>query len=459
MESLANFVEDKLIDSLSFKLPSNASYVSNRRGCTFWPSGSNVYTTGSGTKLLKFNLVSEDWLDTSTVRVFFTLNNKEGDANKRLRPLTGPYGFFRRLRILCGGAVLEDFMDYNRTHHMFSALVADMVRDNEDIEGFGYSWDDRRPGVAVETYTDATLPGIAGNSSQVVSCILLSGIFNQEKMIPLRFAPLVIELELVSDATECIISPPVGVFDTSNTSTNWEINQCMINCDICTLDNALHNQYVSHLLEGKALPIKYDTFITQQQSVKGNQDISVNVSRAASLLKSVFITFFQSNQPATLVDGTNNPLFNKKLVNKQALEFSHPMAWLPSGYYDKNYELQWQIQLGSKLFPEYPVQSLSETFYQLRKTLSLPEYHQHSVSVDFNQYKKDKFIIAMNMEKVPEASFTGENTKAGQLLYIRVKPANSTSVLTSDKMFDSMFITLHAECTVEIRDVGCTVFD
>jgi hypothetical protein len=71
MESLANSVEDKLIDSLSFKLPSNASYVSNRRGCTFWPSGSNVYTTGSGTKLLKFNLVSEDWLDTSTVRVFF----------------------------------------------------------------------------------------------------------------------------------------------------------------------------------------------------------------------------------------------------------------------------------------------------------------------------------------------------------------------------------------------------
>ena len=61
-------------------------------------------------------------------------------------------------------------------------------------------------------------------------------------MIPLRFAPLVVELELVGDATECIVSPPVGVFDANNTSTNWEINQCMIKCDICTLDNALHNQ-------------------------------------------------------------------------------------------------------------------------------------------------------------------------------------------------------------------------
>ena len=72
-------------------------------------------------------------------------------------------------------------MDYNRTHEMFSVLMADMVRDNDDISGFGYRWDDRRPGVAVETYTDATLPGIAGNSSQVVSFKLMSGILNQEK--------------------------------------------------------------------------------------------------------------------------------------------------------------------------------------------------------------------------------------------------------------------------------------
>ena len=277
-------------------------------------------------------------------------------------------------------------------------------------------------------------------------------------MIPLKFAPLVIELELVSDATDCIVTPGINAtFTVDNTTSNWEINQCMIKCDICTLDNALHNQYVSHLLEGKALPIKYDTFITQQQSIKGMQDIAVNVSRAVSLLKSVFITFFQSNQPAT-ADG-DPQLFAKKLVNKQAIEFSHPMAWVMDGSYDKDLELQWQLQLGSKLYPEYPVQSLSESFYHLKKTLNLPEWHQHSISFNFNQYKKTKFILAMNFEKVPEASFTGENTKAGQLLYIRLKPANSTAILTQDRMFDSMFVTLHSEQTVELRDVGCTVFD
>ena len=43
VEAVANGVEDKLVDGLSFKLPSGASYVTNRRSCTFHPQGSNIY--------------------------------------------------------------------------------------------------------------------------------------------------------------------------------------------------------------------------------------------------------------------------------------------------------------------------------------------------------------------------------------------------------------------------------
>ena len=75
MESISNGVEDQLIDGLSFKLPPGSSYVTDRRKCTFWASGSNIYKPDSGTKVIRFLLTGEDgsWLDPSTIRVQFAL--------------------------------------------------------------------------------------------------------------------------------------------------------------------------------------------------------------------------------------------------------------------------------------------------------------------------------------------------------------------------------------------------
>jgi hypothetical protein len=69
MEALTNSSEDYLIDGLSFKLPPGSSYVLQRKGCTFWASGSNTYPV-SGTKVVRFVLAAEDscWLDPQSVR-------------------------------------------------------------------------------------------------------------------------------------------------------------------------------------------------------------------------------------------------------------------------------------------------------------------------------------------------------------------------------------------------------
>ena len=77
MEAITNASEDKLIDGLSFKLPPGSSYVLQRKLCTFWASGSNTYTP-TGTKVVRFQLGGEDnaWLDPSTVRFQFQINNK-----------------------------------------------------------------------------------------------------------------------------------------------------------------------------------------------------------------------------------------------------------------------------------------------------------------------------------------------------------------------------------------------
>ena len=127
METVINASEDVLIDSLSFKLGNSASYITDRKSCTFYATGSNIYKPESGTKVIKFQLNSNGWLDPSTVRINFNLVNNDTTTPpatiKYLRPLQGGHSFFRRMRISANGPLLEDF-DYNRTHQMFEMLTS-----------------------------------------------------------------------------------------------------------------------------------------------------------------------------------------------------------------------------------------------------------------------------------------------------------------------------------------------
>ena len=62
----------------------------------------------SGTKLIRIAINGDHWLDPSTFRVMFDVVNTDTDATHRLRPLLAPWAFFRRLRVLAGGQLVED---------------------------------------------------------------------------------------------------------------------------------------------------------------------------------------------------------------------------------------------------------------------------------------------------------------------------------------------------------------
>ena len=89
METIISGAEDVLIDALSFKLGNSTSYITDRKSITFRPSGSNIYKTTSGTKVIKFQLNPEGWLDPSTVVINFNLVNNDATATKFVRPLQG----------------------------------------------------------------------------------------------------------------------------------------------------------------------------------------------------------------------------------------------------------------------------------------------------------------------------------------------------------------------------------
>jgi len=139
--------------------------------------------------------------------------------------------------------------------------------------------------------------------------------------------------------------------------------------------------------------------------------------------------------------------------------------------YNPDKELEFQIQLGGKLYPEYPVKSISEAFCILKQTLNLPDWGLHSVGIDYTQYISKKNIFAMSFEKVPEASWTGTNTKTGQILLIKLNAVNTSpdgaagvpgvggAPATLGNIADLMFATLMTENILEVRDSGVSVYD
>lgn len=468
MEAITNASEDVLINNLSYKLRSGASYVTDRKSSTFWSVGSNAYTPVGGVKLIKFQLNGDDanWLDPSSVVFQFELVNTAAVpgtiGDNVLRPVGQPHLFFKRLRVLAGGQVVEDIQDFGRNMELLSSLENEFVRDNCDIQGFGSRYDSSN----LQLYNDfqvvdpttitvaellaaqrPLLPQIAPQKSKIVNFRPLCGLFSQNKYLPLKFVPITLEFELC-DQNDAIITPATytgnyaTIYTTANTTNLWQIQNCCIKADICSLDSSLNNEYISHMLSGKSLNIEYSTYISQQSSIVG-KSFAVQVIRAVSRLQRAFITFYADPTAA-------NP-FRKPFIT-----FHHPMS--ESLVYNPDKEVQIYLQLGSKLYPEYPCNNISECFYRLKEAMNLPEYHQHAISIKFKNYIDNKFIFGVSFEKVPDADWTGVNTKAGQILMINCKAMNETGI-TSNNIATTVFTLLQAECVLEIRDIGCTVYD
>jgi hypothetical protein len=366
----------------------------------------------------------------------FDVVNADTDAAKRLRPIGKAHAFFRRLRISVRGQIIEDIDNYNRVSEMFHILQTKHSRANDMIEEFGYNDD------ISKLNTVALLPGI-GQTSQTVMFQPLCGIFQQTKYLPLRYAPLEIELEL-ADVSDPILTEVTSEFTAANTSYLWKIENCMVKVDLCTLDNALENSYVSHFMGAKTINIVYNTFISTLQTVVA-AETQINVSRSLSKMKSVFVTLdkgFTGDRKTHYNKSWNNfwsPNSGVGLTNTLTVaggeRFSH-----------------FQLQIGSKLFPEYPIKTHCEAFYSLRKALGIQANNLHSIDIDGNEYRNNKFIVGIDTEKLLGLSFTGMNTR-NNLMTVHLK--------TQDTNFkaDRMHIILLAEQILELGDSGSMVYD
>ena len=430
MEGHAQSVEDTLIDSLSFKLRPGASYATSRRSVSFFPQGGNDYKP-NGVKVIKIGLNGDQWLDPSTVKLFFTVQNTDG-TNALALKVPYPWIFFRRVRVLCGGQIVEDIDDYHRVHQQFHLMRPSERRYNDMVEGFGQTgnlWD-------FDHTSQEGSASLAATKSRTVCFTPFIGLLRQEKFIPVRYAPIQLEFEVVNAATDAVLGA-TG----SNQSVSFVIQDVQLKCDLVDLDNTLDNEYTQYLMTGKSLPIHY-TAITHSSQIFTNIKNDVHVSRSLTRLKSVFITMFA--KPDTRVPG-------KDVCN----DFWHPMD---GGSYDFDKELEIQVQIGSKLYPEYPIRSLAEAYYQLRKTVGL-HFGNEQMAINDKSYREDSFIAAIDLEKVLGAAFTGTNTMDGQLMILRFKPANASTMALPANTTCYAYYTLIYDAVLQINLAGVTVLE
>ena len=339
-----------VIDGLQYKLKPNGQYVTQRQSVSFHPSGSNFYQPQGGTKVIRLVLADSagGWLDGNSVSLQMDVVNDSGDNLKQLFCIS-PWAFFKRMRISCGGSLVEEF-DYARTHQLFDMMKPMEVRHNDSIEAFNWV-----QGTIAET--TGSVPHIDNGKRKTVCFKLLSGLLQSEKFLPLSYMKggLTIELELCNNYTDPIISThTTAPFVATAVSEKWHLENVQIKADIVRLDNGFQNSYDEHMLSGGMLAINFAGYVTSSQSISGN-DITVNLSRQASRLKNAYISFNKSG--------------NNSYTVKEWSNFYHPMTQ-DAGVHNPDRELEWQIQIGGVVYLQTPVNSVAETFAQLRKTVA-----------------------------------------------------------------------------------------
>ena len=506
MEATTAAIDDTLIDELDFKLKPGASYITGRRNCSFFSMGGNEYSP-QGVRVLRFQLASDGWLDPSSVRIMYTLKNNDNAAFHYLRPLSGPPTFFQRFRCIAGGTVIEDCSNWDRLSHMFQILSTDEYTKDSQTEGFGFPI--YRDGMPIKGGDFER--GIPPGGQKTVLFKPLSGLLMQSKLIPMRYCPITIELELVNNFADPIVSEdtansgpsgnpkefaiagagdinaerinfsiPAGTF-----STDWTIYDAQLKCDIVSVDSGLENSYSQYLLDGKHIPIRMQTFVSQSQALAQSSQESINISRSFTRLKALYITFlgkktgdlrqeylktcnnfysplcgsFSNKEIVSMTHfNTTRPVFHSSGFNQNgnvisAAELIYERSYIRN--YDAVNELWWQIQLGSKLYPEYMCKSNSESWYHLAKTLKFQNKRDAGLEIEPHAYYNHEYIIGQNLERVEGASFTGINTKMGDLLTIRLNNQSADATHRPNKIFIAMI----ADQIVNISDTGVQVFD
>ena len=311
---------------------------------------------------------------------------------------------------------------------------------------------------------------IPRGSTRTIVTPIHAGLFNTHYLLSGRF-PVTIEIELVSSGAQCCArgdalaggatAAKPGVF-----SQNFEIPNARILCDLVQCDVAIQNSFTEALAAGRPLQLALSSFSTTMHSIvangpDGNLSWDVSLSRAYSRIKDLWVTL--DNDTRGVWNTESNRFLSwhgKSGANENAALHLYGDSVPYVAAHGEGF--RFQVSCGSLLFPDQPISSHAEAFYQLSKVAGMLTNFQ-GVSIPPGEYLASSHIVAIDLEKLystPAANFvrfTGLNTQsAGDTLRLTWQNVNPRSATYRPSR---VYITLHYDIVLELRQEGALVLD
>ena len=424
---------EHLVGPLKFGLDPQGSYVTHRRQATTF---SNVNSASpDGVKTITINVgSSSEWLDCSTAVLSFLITESLG-VHELFPAAPEASVLFDRLQIRLGSTLVEDIQDFNKLTHIMSKLSMSPQKKLDLAQlGFGTAAATANGSYFLADQHDAQKITASG-SKRVYMRFDLSGLFSQEKWVPLYALGgqgLQIQLTLAPAVESLIISDGGTTY-----SQGYKLSDIRLLADLCSLNSELQESYNAALLNGTSLkmPIKSWECITNYLPADSSGNFDVAISKSYTRLATLF-AFFNQNPP-----GDNGG--KAKIVNTN---------YFPTG---QSEDFSYHLALGSRRIPDNDVRGTSEAWFRLQGALGLYNSLAHSTSVDLASYKSDCHAIGIDVERLPMVSSSGENLSTGQTIFLKIKGmgTNSTDVPRQCR------VCMHHEKIISIMDTVVEVFE
>ena len=217
MSSLESMIamagEDGLPDSLTFTLPpASTSVVDRRQHVRAYPTSASTLTPSS-TKTFRIRLGGDDFVDSSSIRLQYTITNLDGSSQMDF--VTGPWGAWSQLYLRSNGVETDNLQQYGRFHqqYLWNQLSLEQQYGEAAIAGVAGSWGTGPAGLNAPQPSMGNLgPGV----SYTVMHKVATSLFSSGKLLPTRYCPLELEMTLNSDPTSWLVS-------TTGYSTNFSV--------------------------------------------------------------------------------------------------------------------------------------------------------------------------------------------------------------------------------------------
>ena len=192
LDAYAKTLQQAMHHKLDYSLANTADYVLERRSVKFFPLAGDKFSPNS-TRTASFRLTGTSYVDPSTVRLCGNFKNKTARA---MDPTSAAHGMWSEARVICAGSPIETVQSAGKVAETIFRMMTPNAKVRYCDQSFPLVLSGS--GACDPERGKLSYSPIAASATVPWQMELLPlGLFHsQNKLLPLRFMPLILEFTL-----------------------------------------------------------------------------------------------------------------------------------------------------------------------------------------------------------------------------------------------------------------------